>query len=111
MTTCRASPLQPSRNSASHAGHGPSGDIALFDAQLQYILAFENLVWRHLQRGALSDQDKAVIRTAIIERFPGYPLEFLIDLNTEAMARSIPSVAGSGLVLSGSVPSFRRYSQ
>jgi hypothetical protein len=41
-----------------HAGHGPSGDIGLIDAQMEYISNFEGLVWTHLRSKALTDQDR-----------------------------------------------------
>jgi hypothetical protein len=40
----------------------------------------------HLRSKALTEQDKAVIHRATTERYPGYPLEFLIDLNTDAIS-------------------------
>jgi glyoxylase-like metal-dependent hydrolase (beta-lactamase superfamily II) len=75
--------------SVVHAGHGPSGDLTLFDAQRGYISAFEALVRAQLRSGALTDQNKANIRSAVTRRYPGYPLEFLIDLNAEAVATAL----------------------
>jgi glyoxylase-like metal-dependent hydrolase (beta-lactamase superfamily II) len=74
---------------AVHAGHGPSGGLGLIDAQKDYIFAFEALVRTHLQSKTLSDQVKAAIRSAMTGRYPGYPLEFLIDLNAEAVATTL----------------------
>jgi glyoxylase-like metal-dependent hydrolase (beta-lactamase superfamily II) len=69
-----------------HAGHGPSGNIGLIDAQQDYISAFEDLVRTHMHSQVLTDQDRAMIRQVMTERYPGYPLGFLIDLNADAVA-------------------------
>jgi len=72
-----------------HAGHGPSATLDLIDAQKNYIAAFESLVRSHLRSEALTDQDKAMIRRTMAERYPGYPLEFLVDLNADAVATTL----------------------
>jgi glyoxylase-like metal-dependent hydrolase (beta-lactamase superfamily II) len=71
---------------AVHAGHGPSGGLGLIDAQDDYIVAFEAQIRAQLRSKALTDQDKAAIRSAVTGRCPGYRLEFLIDLNADAVA-------------------------
>ena len=77
-----------------HAGHGPSGGLGLIDAQKDYIVTFEALVRAHLRSKTLTDRDKAAIRSAVTGRYPGYPLEFLIDLNADAVATTLlPSPA------------------
>lgn len=72
-----------------HAGHGPSGGLGLIDAQKDYIAGFEALVRDALRSNVLTDQDKAAVRRVWTGRHPGYPLDFLIDLNADAVAKSL----------------------
>lgn len=72
-----------------HAGHGVTKDLSLVDAQKAYICAFVSAVEAQLRGGVLRNESKTIVRKTMTEQFPGYPLDFLIDLNTEAIAREI----------------------
>jgi hypothetical protein len=42
-----------------------------------------------LRGGTLRNVGRAIMRKAMFERYPGYPLEFLIDLNAQAVAKEL----------------------
>jgi glyoxylase-like metal-dependent hydrolase (beta-lactamase superfamily II) len=72
-----------------HAGHGVTKDLTLIDAQKAYIRAFRKTVEAQLGGSGLAEGGKAIIHKRMTEQFPGYPLEFLIDLNTDAMVNEV----------------------
>jgi glyoxylase-like metal-dependent hydrolase (beta-lactamase superfamily II) len=76
-----------------HAGHGPSGTIALLDAQRRYIVDFDELVRSHVGPAGLAGPGTAEIHSAMVRRYPGYPLEFLIDFNASALAAGMSVAA------------------
>jgi glyoxylase-like metal-dependent hydrolase (beta-lactamase superfamily II) len=79
-----------------HAGHGPSGDHWLFDAQARYIRRFEALVQARAEGGGLTEAARAEVRQAMLAAFPSHPLRFLIDLNADAIAAGLAESAEAG---------------
>ncbi|RDJ27021.1 MBL fold metallo-hydrolase [Bosea caraganae] len=76
-----------------HAGHGPSGAIELLDAQQRYIVDFEDLVRSRIGPAGSVGAATAEIHAIMVEHYPGYPLEFLIDFNAAAIASAMSAAA------------------
>lgn len=73
-----------------YAGHGSEGDLDALDGQLEYIQFFQELVGNHLlSDGDLTDAAKAQIKQTMQTRYPGYPLEFLIEMNSNGVAKEL----------------------
>lgn len=72
-----------------HAGHGASGDLRLIDMQRAYIEGFRAAVQLRMDGAALAEGGKVSIHEEVVRRYRGYPLEFLIDFNTDAMVQEI----------------------
>jgi len=73
-----------------YAGHGSEGNLDALDGQLEYIHFFRELVSNHLTSdGVLADDAKATIKQTMQTRYPGYPLEFLIEMNADGVAKEL----------------------
>jgi glyoxylase-like metal-dependent hydrolase (beta-lactamase superfamily II) len=75
---------------AVYPGHGPAGDLRTLDAQREYIEFNRRLVGDHLKSGgALDDAARARLKGEIERRYPGRPLDGLIDGNIKGIAREL----------------------
>lgn len=75
-----------------YAGHGTEGDLKALDEQLEYIQSFQALVNSHLTPdGFLASDAKEQIKHTMQARYPGYPLEFLIEMNADGVAKELAS--------------------
>ncbi len=75
-----------------YAGHGTEGDLKALDEQLEYIQSFQALVSSHLTPdGLLASNAKEQIKHTMQARYPGYPLEFLIEMNADGVAKELAS--------------------
>lgn len=73
-----------------YAGHGSDGRLDVLDEQLEYICFFQKLVGNHLlPNEGLVDDAKAKIKKIMQDRYPGYPLESLIEINTDGVAKEL----------------------
>lgn len=73
-----------------YAGHGPEGTLAALDQQLEYIQFFQELVSNHLTPdGVLADKAREQIKQAVQTQYPGYPLEFLIEMNVDGIVKEL----------------------
>lgn len=71
-----------------YAGHGGKTTLAALDEQSNYITDFRQTVRKELNHaGELTDEQKARLKAAMQERYAGYALEFLIDLNADGMVK------------------------
>ena len=70
-------------------GHGEDSTLQGLDEQMDYITLFRSLVDQHRQDGVVSVDRKAEIRKAMLDRYPSYPLDFLIEMNVEAIAKEL----------------------
>ncbi len=69
-----------------YAGHGGKTSLVAVDEQAEYIRDFTRIVQDETNGSSkLSDDQKAHIKTIMQERYAGYALEFLIDLNTDGL--------------------------
>jgi glyoxylase-like metal-dependent hydrolase (beta-lactamase superfamily II) len=70
-----------------YPGHGAAGGVEVIDAQRQYITQLRSATRAKLgPSGLTSDSSKEIVE-AIRARYPGWPLEVLIPINVEAVAR------------------------
>jgi glyoxylase-like metal-dependent hydrolase (beta-lactamase superfamily II) len=73
-----------------YAGHGSEGSLQALDQQLEYIRFFQALVDENLTAtGAIEGNAKAQIKQTMQTRYPGYPLEFLIEMNIDGVAKEL----------------------
>jgi glyoxylase-like metal-dependent hydrolase (beta-lactamase superfamily II) len=75
-----------------YAGHGPAGEIDLLARQANYIKAFRDCVGRHLTSGLSHGLDDAALNAILAETIAGrsgWPLESLIGLNSQAIAKEL----------------------
>jgi glyoxylase-like metal-dependent hydrolase (beta-lactamase superfamily II) len=72
-----------------YAGHGAAGTLATLDEQLEYISFFRELVNNHLSNQGIADGAKAQLKQIMQNRYPGYPLEFLIEMNIDGVAKEL----------------------
>ena len=74
------------------AGHGPAGEIGLLADQANYIKSFRDCVRRHIPAGTSHELDDAALNAIASETVAGrrgWPLESLIGLNSQAIAREL----------------------
>ncbi|MEB3213707.1 MAG: hypothetical protein VKL39_20330 [Leptolyngbyaceae bacterium] len=72
------------------AGHGAESNLQALDEQREYIHFFQNTVGSHLtSNGEWVNDAKAQIKQIMQNRYPGYPLEFLIEMNIDGVAKEI----------------------
>jgi glyoxylase-like metal-dependent hydrolase (beta-lactamase superfamily II) len=72
-------------------GHGGHSTLQGLDEQIDYITLFRELVDRHRQGGVVSEEHKSKIREAMVEKYPNYPLDFLIEMNVDGVAKELAS--------------------
>lgn len=73
-----------------YAGHGTEGRLDVLDGQLEYIRFFQELVGNYLLPDrSLGNDAKAQIKETIQTRYPGYPLEFLIEMNVDGVVKEL----------------------
>ncbi len=70
-------------------GHGESSTLQGLDDQIDYITTFRELVAQRVQDGVVSSAQKAEIRTIMLEKYPTHPLDFLIELNIDGIAKEL----------------------
>lgn len=87
LTTVRAALADVSK---VYPGHGPAGDLALFDKERQYLEHYRDEV-RAIAgtRTALTDAEKAKLTEAMSEYAPDGKLTFLIGLGADAVAAEL----------------------
>lgn len=75
-----------------YAGHGSESSLDALDGQLEYIHFFQELVSNYLTPdGDLADAAKTQIKQTMQTRYSGYPLEFLIEMNIDGVAKELAS--------------------
>ncbi|MEB3212393.1 MAG: MBL fold metallo-hydrolase [Leptolyngbyaceae bacterium] len=75
-----------------YAGHGSEGNLDVLDGQIEYIQFFQELVSNYLQADEeLDDTAKAKIKQTMQTQYSGYPLEFLIEMNADGVAKELAS--------------------
>jgi len=72
-----------------YPGHGPSGDVTLIDAQRKYIAGFREATQARLGPSGLTPDSTKTIVDGIRAQYPAWPLEMLIPLNVEAVAKEL----------------------
>jgi len=72
-----------------YPGHGPSAGVGVIDAQRQYITGFRAAIQAQFDPlGLDSDSTKGIVE-GVRARYPGWPLEMLIPINVEAVAKEL----------------------
>ncbi len=72
-----------------YPGHGPSGGIAVIDAQRRYITGFRAATQAQLGSSGLTPASSREIVDGVRAKYPGWPLEMLIPINVEAVAKEL----------------------
>jgi glyoxylase-like metal-dependent hydrolase (beta-lactamase superfamily II) len=70
-------------------GHGKESTLHGLDEQTDYITSFRDLVEQHRQAEVVSEAAKVKIREVMHEKYPSYPLDFLIDMNIDGVAKEL----------------------
>jgi glyoxylase-like metal-dependent hydrolase (beta-lactamase superfamily II) len=70
-------------------GHGEHSTLRGLDEQINYITLFRDLVEQYRQGDVVSEQQKAEIRKTMLEKYPTYPLDFLIEMNVDGIAKEL----------------------
>jgi glyoxylase-like metal-dependent hydrolase (beta-lactamase superfamily II) len=68
-------------------GHGESSTLQGLDEQIDYITSFQDLVDQYRQGDVVDEAQKAEIRKIMLAKYPTYPLDFLIEMNVDGMAK------------------------
>jgi glyoxylase-like metal-dependent hydrolase (beta-lactamase superfamily II) len=76
-----------------YPGHGPSGEVPVIDAQRKYITGFRAATQAHLGLSGLVPDSTREIFNGIRAQYPGWPLEMLIPMNVEAVAKELETGA------------------
>jgi glyoxylase-like metal-dependent hydrolase (beta-lactamase superfamily II) len=72
-----------------YPGHGPSGGVTVIDAQRKYIAGFRAATQARLgSRGLTPDSSREIVN-GVRAHYPGWPLEMLIPINVEAVAKEL----------------------
>jgi glyoxylase-like metal-dependent hydrolase (beta-lactamase superfamily II) len=72
-----------------YPGHGRSAGFAVIDAQRQYITGLRAAIQTQLGPSGLPPDSTKGIVEGVRARYPGWPLEMLIPINAEAVAREL----------------------
>ena len=72
-----------------YAGHGAAGLPSIIDEQLEYINVIYEIIANSLIDAKLSQSNKVMARHQICSRYPGWPLEAIVDMNLESIAREL----------------------
>jgi glyoxylase-like metal-dependent hydrolase (beta-lactamase superfamily II) len=70
-----------------YPGHGAADDTAVIDAERKYITELRAATWAKLGPSGLTPDSSKEIAEAVRARHPGWPLEMLIPMNVEAVAK------------------------
>jgi glyoxylase-like metal-dependent hydrolase (beta-lactamase superfamily II) len=68
-------------------GHGGKSTLQGLDEQIDYITSFQDLVDQYRQGDAVDEAQKSEIRKIMLAKYPTYPLDFLIEMNVDGMAK------------------------
>ena len=75
-----------------YAGHGSESSLDALNGQIEYLQFFQELVGKYLKADEeLGEAAKAQIKQTMQTHYPGYPLEFLIDMNADGVAKELAS--------------------
>jgi len=75
-----------------YAGHGNSGSTSIIDEQAKYIVTVRDIVADALKQDpVMADASKSLVRQQVLAAFPGWPLEMIMDMNTESLAGELKS--------------------
>jgi hypothetical protein len=73
-----------------YAGHGPAGSPSIIDEQAAYINVARETVAGAMKEGPeLSDTSKGAIQQRMRSLYKNWPLEMIIDMNTDSLAGEI----------------------
>jgi glyoxylase-like metal-dependent hydrolase (beta-lactamase superfamily II) len=72
-----------------YPGHGASGGVTVIDAQRRYITELRAATQAQLRPAGLAPDSAKGIVEGIRARYPGWPLEMLIPMNVEAVAKEL----------------------
>ncbi|MGG6269858.1 MBL fold metallo-hydrolase [Leptolyngbya sp. AN03gr2] len=72
-------------------GHGEHSTLQGLDEQVDYITSFRDLVDQYRQEDRVGETQKAEIRKIMLETYPTYPLDFLIEMNVDGVAKELGS--------------------
>ncbi len=72
-----------------YAGHGVAGPTSIMNEQADYINTVREIVADSLEGGALADSAKAKAGQRVRSLYPDYPLEAIIDLNLDCIAKEL----------------------
>jgi len=72
-----------------YPGHGAAGGVAVIDAQRKYIMDVRSVTQAKLGPSGLTPESTKEIVEGIRARHAGWPLEMLIPLNVEAVAKEL----------------------
>jgi len=70
-----------------YPGHGAAGGVAVIDAQRRYITELRSATRAKLGPSGLTPDSSKEIVGDMRARYPGWPLEMLIPINVEAVAK------------------------
>lgn len=70
-------------------GHGGNSTLQGLDEQIDYISSFRDLVDQHRQGDVVGEQQKSGIRKTLLEKYPTHPLDFLIEMNVDGVAKEL----------------------
>jgi glyoxylase-like metal-dependent hydrolase (beta-lactamase superfamily II) len=76
-----------------YPGHGPSGGVTVIDAQHRYITEFRAATQARLGSSALTPDSINAIVEHMHTPYPNWPLEMLIPINVEAIAKETSATA------------------
>ncbi len=72
-------------------GHGESSTLQGLDEQIDYITSFQDLVDKYRQGDVIDEAQKSEIRKLMLAKYPTYPLDFLIEMNVDGIAKELAS--------------------
>jgi glyoxylase-like metal-dependent hydrolase (beta-lactamase superfamily II) len=79
-----------------YPGHGEIDTLMAVNRQLDYINTLQMLIRPEVDKsGKFTDQAKEVVKGEMLRRYPGYPLEMLLDGNIMAVGKELTTGAGS----------------
>jgi glyoxylase-like metal-dependent hydrolase (beta-lactamase superfamily II) len=70
-------------------GHGDNSTLDGLNEQIDYINSFRELVDRFRQGDHVNEERKSEIRKIVVEKYPNYPLDFLIEMNVDGVVKEI----------------------
>jgi glyoxylase-like metal-dependent hydrolase (beta-lactamase superfamily II) len=76
-----------------YPGHGAAGGVAVIDAQRKYITELRSATQAKLGPSGLTPESSKEVVEAIRARYPGWPLEMLIPINVDSVAKELYGTA------------------